>query len=164
MVSLTGGFVLETKCGWIVCCSIFFVNKVWCLCLEFVGSFSDSLFDSSLHLFQLAFVLFPEWLDIVVVNKGGACGWGVEQPDQGGYFKYVVERNECQDESSKLVNNWEEPEHNPVSQPLLIVVFPVWLKSVETHEHGVSYSNQVCKDSLSNAEHDEQDQENQWIL
>ena len=88
----------------------------------------------------------------------------MEQPDQGSYLQYVVERNEWENDSSELVNDREESEHNPVGEPLLIVIFTVWLKSVETHEHGVGNSNQVSKDSLSNAKYDEQDQENQWIL
>ena len=94
-------------------------------------------------------------LDKLVVHVCCSAEGGVEQPDESCNLQHVVEGDEVQDASGKLVNHGEQAEHNPVGEPLLIIIRSFWLESVETHEHGVSHSDHVGNDGLADAEHHE---------
>ena len=105
-------------------------------------------------------------LNVFIVDVGGSVESGVEEDDQGGQLEHVVEGDQVENESGKLVDHAEQAEDHPVSQPLLVVgaVRAGWLEGVETHEHGVSNCYQVCDDGLADAEDHEQHEADQGVL
>ena len=103
-------------------------------------------------------------LDQLVVHVGCSAESGMEQPDESCYLQHVVEGDEVEDASGKLVNHCEQAEHNPVGEPLLIIVRAFRLESVETHEHGVGHSDHVGDDGLADAENHEEHEADQGSL
>lgn len=72
------------------------------------------------------------FLDVVVVDPGGADGLRVEEPDQYCQLQHIVERDKVKHEASELVDHVKEAKDDPIGEPLLIVLaLFVTLKSVE---------------------------------
>ena len=92
--------------------------------------------------------------DVHVVDGGGALGDGVEEPDEEDELDEEVEGDEGQDEAGELVHNVEKAEHDPVGQPLLVVVSALGLESKEGHEAGVGDAEDASDVGVADAEHD----------
>ena len=96
----------------------------------------------------------------------------MEQPDKHGKLEHVVEGDEVEDETSKLVNHVEETEDDPVGKPLLVIILAllglrllvVVLKGMEGHEHWVSDTEKCGDESLSNAKDHEKDEGSEGVL
>ncbi len=64
----------------------------------------------------------------------------MEQENKEAEFEYEVEWDEMQDEAAPLVDNVEQAEDHPVSQPLFVIVEPVAFQRKEAHKGWVGYS------------------------
>ena len=78
----------------------------------------------------------------------------MEEPDKEDELDEEVEGDEGQDEAGELVHDVEKTEHNPVRQPLLVVVSAFGLESEEGHEAGVGNAEDAGDVGVANAEHD----------
>ena len=111
-------------------------------------------------------------LDVVRVDPGGANGLRVEQPDKHGKLEHVVEGDEVEDETSKLVNHVEEAEDDPVGKPLLVIILAllglrllvVVLEGMEGHEDWISDTEKCGDKSLSDAKDHEKDEGSEGVL
>lgn len=81
----------------------------------------------------------------------------MEKPHQEAELEEEVEGNEGENESSKLVQEIEQAEDDPIGQPLLIVVFALRLQSQKAHKNGVGNAQERRDVGRANAEHDEYD-------
>ena len=97
---------------------------------------------------------------VVVVHEGGATDAGVEEGHQEAELDHVVEGNEVEDEASKVVENVEAAEDDPVGEPLLLLLIVVLaVQADEGLESGVRNSDQAGDVAATNAEHDAHDAE-----
>ena len=119
-----------------------------------LGSVS-SLTHAFLHVDDVLLILLHVGQDVHVVNGSGAAGDWVEQPDEEDQLEEEVEWDECQDESSELVDNVEEAEDNPVCEPLLVIISALRLESQEGHEAGVGNAEKASDVGIADAEHHE---------
>jgi hypothetical protein len=92
--------------------------------------------------------------EVGVVNPGGALGLGVEEEHEEGELEHVVERNEVENKSSKVIDDLEASEHNPVGEPLLLLLLIVLVEGQEGSEGGVRNSDQAGHVAGTNAEDD----------
>jgi hypothetical protein len=92
--------------------------------------------------------------EVGVVNPGGALGLGVEEEHEEGKLEHVVEGDEVEDESSKVIDDLEASEHNPVGKPLLLLILVVLVEGKEGSEGGVRNSDKAGHVAGTNAEDD----------
>ena len=126
-------------------------------CSSFHGSFfgGHSFFcELTLGLLHLFVSLETSITDVVVINNGSSLGGGVEEPDKEGHLDKKVKRNEVKDEADVLIKNVDNAKHNPVSEPLSVVVFVVTLKGEEAHEGRVCNTEKASDVSRSKAKGD----------
>ena len=121
----------------------------WCFLLEFS---------------QVFLVLCKSWDDHGVVHGSGAESWWVEQVHQETQFQEVVEWNEGQDNTGKLIDNVEGTEAHPVCEPLLVVLKAFGFQGQEAHEGWVSNTDEICDIGGADAEHDGHNSSDQSVL
>ena len=83
--------------------------------------------DQVLGFLNSSFHIFHAWEDVSVVNHSGSlCAW-VHEEDEEAKFKEEVEWDECKNEAGPLVDDIKKTEHDPIGEPLLIIVTTITL-------------------------------------
>lgn len=104
-----------------------------------------------------AFISVEHGLDGPIKDGGGSTSLGKKAPDEEGELDEVVERNVLGHHVSKVLNDAEESVHNPVCQPLSIVLGVVLgLEGLERSEDGVDETNKVTEGASSDSVEEEQ--------
>ena len=109
-------------------------------------------------------VLLDKRKDETFIDVERTSGGGVEAVDQESKLQNVVEGDESEDNSSDLVENVEETKHDPVGQPLFVVISSFTFEGYEGHEGGVGHSHDVGDDGGTYAENHEEDSESEGVL
>ena len=130
-----------------------FTTNSWDLFLKLAGSLANLVLSCD----NVLLVLFHVWQDINVVNEGCSLGCWMEKPHHEDKLQEVVEWNESQNESCEVIKDVEESKHDPISEPLFVVIGTFTLKGQEAHEAWVGNSDGSGNVLVSDTEHDAND-------
>ena len=85
-----------------------------------VHAWSHSFVDVFKAFVNIFIELDEKVAEVSIVQHGGAVDLWVPQEDEEKHLEHVVEGNDSEDESSEVVHDLEEAEHDPVREPLLL--------------------------------------------
>lgn len=88
----------------------------------------------------------------------------MEQVDEEAEFEEVVEGDDRQNDTCKLIDDIEAAETHPVCEPHLIVIEAVTFQSQEALEGRVRHAKRVHNVRLPNTKHDADDAAKQRVL
>lgn len=97
------------------------------------------------NLVDAVLVLAKERLNSIVEDVDSTASLRGEAPYEEGKLDTVVERNPVEEKVSERLNDDEESVHNPVGEPLSVVLLVLGLDSLERAVSGVDETNEVAE-------------------
>lgn len=105
----------------------------------------DAAVDGMLVLLKIRF-------NKLVEDNGGTEGTWVEEVHVEGELDQVVEGEEGEQVADKAIGDGEQAEHDPVGEPLLIVLITSRFERFETHVRRIYESNKVADQGGTNVQ------------
>ena len=90
-------------------------------------TFLQFIFNQVLHFIELALILFYFWKDHIFVDSKSSLGLWMEQVDEESQLKEIIEWNNLQDNTGKLIKNVEAPVTHPICKPHFVIIKSVTL-------------------------------------